>query len=305
MSATKPVMVGDFMLSGLALGLAALLLFGGTAILSPTVHAVVYFQGSVANLAVGAPVTFRGVRVGSVSEISLLLNMTDLSAKIPVYLDINPKQIALQQGAHGKTDASFDRLLKAGLRAQLTMQSLITGQLIVDLDLRPESPESMIADDSGRPQIPSIPSKFQTLESEITDLPLKQMAENANRTLAAIREVTESLPALIGPLAQNLDRSAAAAQVTLHDIDALAITGRQQLAGQGDALRLLLNESKHTVQDADGMVLSFQSLVAIDGPMRSDLQASLHDLAASASALRGFTHAIERNPSLLLRSDHP
>ena len=65
MATANPVVVGGFILSGLALGVAAVLLFGGTHLFSPVVHAVVYFRESVANLNVGAPVTFRGVRVGA------------------------------------------------------------------------------------------------------------------------------------------------------------------------------------------------------------------------------------------------
>ena len=85
----KPAVVGGFVLGGLVLSVVGILLVAGTHLFSHEVHAVVYFQGSVAGLEVGAPVTFRGVSVGSVTRIGLDLNLKDLSAHIPVYLDLD------------------------------------------------------------------------------------------------------------------------------------------------------------------------------------------------------------------------
>jgi len=299
MSTAKPAIVGGFVLSGLALGVGAILLFGGTHVLSRTVHAVVYFQASVAGLDVGAPVTFRGVRVGSVTSIAINLNMNDLTARIPVYLDVNPKQIFLQNGGSEQSDADFGRLLKAGLRAQLNMQSVITGQLRVDLDLLPGTPAAETGD-TDLPEIPSIPSKLQTLEDEIAELPLKQIGENAQQTLVAVQHLVEELDAKAGPLADSLTNTSDAAHATLEDIDRLAVAGKQQLAVSGEQLGRVLASSDRTVHAAEKLVGSLDELTAPDSAMRGDLRAAIRDLAASASSLRGFSHEIERDPSVIL-----
>jgi paraquat-inducible protein B len=299
MSAVKPALVGGFVLSGLALGVGAVLLFGGTHLLSPTVHAVVYFQGSVAGLDVGAPVTFRGVRVGAVTSIAVNLNMKDLTARIPVYLDLNPTQISLQNAGPGQNDEDFDRLLKAGLRAQLNMQSFITGQLRVDLDLQPGTPAAQ-GGDSDRPEIPSVPSKLQTLEDEIAELPLKQIGDNAQQTLAAVQHLADLLSAKAGPLADSLKDTSEAAHATLNDIDQLAIAGKGQLKVSGDQLDRVLASADRTVRDADTLVGSLKEMTSPDSAMRGDLRATIRDLAASASSLRGFSHEIERDPSSIL-----
>jgi len=305
MPAIRPALVGGFVMSGLCLGIAALLLFSNRQFFSPTVHAVVYFPGSVANLDVGAPVTFRGVRVGTVTDISVAINMGDLTAHIPVYLDVNPKRIFLQDKGREKTEASFERLLGAGLRAQLTMQSLITGQLLVDLDLLPETVGLAVPDDSGRPEIPSIPSKLQTIESEVNKLPLKEMADNANRALDAIRRLTETLPTMIEPLVGSLNQTSERAQSALANIDRLAVIGQYQLTSNGDQLKQALTSSDQTLRDADALMRSLAEMTAANAPLRDDLQSTLRDLSASASALRGFTHQIERNPSALLNGGPP
>jgi len=299
MSAVKPAIVGGFVIGGLALGVGAVLLFGGARLLSRTVHAVVYFQGSVAGLDVGAPVTFRGVRVGAVTSVAVNLNMTDLTARIPVYLDLNPAQISLENAGAGQNDADFDRLLKAGLRAQLNVQSLITGQLRVDLDLKPGTPPATNGT-QDRPEIPSTPSKLDTLEDEIAELPLKQIGKDAQQALASIRHLAEDLEVKVGPLADSLKDTSASAHAALDDIDQLAIAGKQQLAVSGGELGRVLASSDRTIHDADAFMGSLKEMTAPDSAMRDDLRSAIRDLAASASSLRGFSHEIERDPSVIL-----
>ncbi|OAN49602.1 hypothetical protein A6A04_19115 [Paramagnetospirillum marisnigri] len=301
MTAASPAMVGGFVLSGLGLLVAAIVLFGSMHLFSPAVHAVVYFRESVANLNVGAPVTFRGVRVGSVTGIAVNLNMTDLTARIPVYLDIDPSAIFLENSVAERTDTDFGRLLKAGLRAQLNMQSLITGQLRIDLDIQPGRAVASSSADQAVAEIPSIPSRLQTLEGEIADLPLKEMVENARQTLAAIQQVADELPRKVGPLADSLKQTSDAARVTLDSIDRLAMAGETQLSVNGRQLGRVLEASERTMRGAEALVGVLTEMTAAGSPMQGDLQAAIRDLAASAASMRGFSHEIERDPSLILR----
>lgn len=301
MTATTPAMVGTFILSGLGLLVAAILLFGGMRLFSPAVHAVVYFRESVANLNVGAPVTFRGVRVGAVTGIAVNLNMTDLTARIPVYLDIDPSAIFLENSVAERTGTDFGRLLKAGLRAQLNMQSLITGQLRIDLDIQPGGAAAISSGDESVTEIPSIPSRLQTLEGEIAELPLKEMIENARQALSAIQQVADELPRKVGPLADSLTQTSDAARVTLDGINRLAIAGETQLSVNGRQLGRVLETSDRTMRSAEAMMGALTEMTAQNSPMQGDLQAAIRDLAASAASLRGFSHEIERDPSLILR----
>jgi len=304
MADAKPAIVGAFVLSGAALGVGALLLFGGTHLFSRTQAAVVYFQGSVAGLDVGAPVTFRGVRVGSVTAIAVHLNMKDLSVRIPVHLQLNPAQISLDDSNESQTGTGFDRLLKAGLRAQLNMQSLITGELRVDLDLHPGAGVDGEQASPGTPIIPSSPSKLQTLEDEIAALPLKQIAENARETLAAVQRVADDLAPRVGPLVDSVRQTSDAAHATLDDIDHLSIAGKNQLTVSGNELAKVLASSDRTARQAEALVASLRDATAPNSRMRDDLEAAIRDLAASASSLRSFAHQIAGNPSTVLLGRH-
>ena len=301
MIGAKPAVVGGFVLSGLLLSVVGILLVVGTHLFSQEVHAVVYFQGSVAGLEVGAPVTFRGVRVGSVTRIGLNLNLKDLSAHIPVYLDLDTSDVTLITDGVKNRPLDFDRLRKAGLQAQLGTQSFVTGELRVDLDFLPKVHSTYLGGNVDQNEIPSSPSKLETLEAEIADLPLKQLAEDTRQTLVSIRRVADALGPRIGPLADNIEGTSTAAHVTLNQIDSLAREGRQQLSVNGDELSEVLKSSDKTIRDADTVVRSVNEMAGPHSAMRDDLQAATRDLAASASSLRAFSQEIQRNPSNLLK----
>jgi paraquat-inducible protein B len=312
MTPVKPALVGGFVLGGLILAVIAVLLVAGTHLFSRQMHAVTYFGGSVAGLTVGAPVTFRGVRVGSVTRIGVNIDMKSLTARIPVYLDLDTSDIAVGGRDNGAPWSVFRSLRKAGLQAQLSMQSLVTGQLGVDLDFRPGVRGTYLGGDVGGNEIPSSASKMQTLEAEIAELPLKEIAEDARQTLVSMKRVADELGPRVGPMVDSLKRTSESAHVTMDaahvavdHIDGLAVEGKRQLTVDGPQLATVLTSSDRTVRDADALVTSLNKVTGPDSRIRDDLQAATRDLAASASSLRTFSHEIERNPSDLIRRGKP
>jgi paraquat-inducible protein B len=312
MKAAKPALVGAFVLSGLALAVIGVVLIAGSQIFTRHAHAVTYFTGSVAGLEVGAPVTFRGVKVGSVTRIGLHIDLNNGSARIPVDLEVDPSLVSLSGVGHSNDASIFQRLRRAGLQSQLYMQSFVTGQLSVELDLAPTVHSTSVGGDVNGDEIPSSPSQLQTLESEIADLPLKKIVEDADRTLNAIQGVVDQLGPRVGPLVDSLKRTSEAAHDTLDvakvavgHVDGLAVESKRQVTVNGDDLQRLLASSDKTVHDADALVVSLHDVTGPDSPMRHDLESATRDLAASASALRTFSHEIERNPSDLLRRGKP
>src|SRR5262249_49385960 len=148
MKSTNTKIVGGFVLGALALLVAALVLFGGGALFQRTTRAVTYFEGSVTGLSVGAPVAFRGVTLGSVSNVVLQMDAQTGTAIIPVYLQFDPSKITWI-GGQALTAQAKEDLIKRGLRAQLATQSLITGQQMVQLDLFPGTPATLLGHDKS------------------------------------------------------------------------------------------------------------------------------------------------------------
>ena len=321
MAERRSVAVGIFVLGGFALGTVAILLFGGMRVFTKTVAAVAYFPGSVAGLSVGAPVTFRGVKVGSVKSMRVHMQLSDLQAVIPVYLELDPGQLTWTDGTPAPGDGELRRAVQAGLRAQLVAQSLVTGQLAVDLDFRPALAQPQTAGSGGQEtaasvvEIPTVSSDMQHLKDQLTTLNLKALADKASVVLTDLQRILDEFAGKAAPLVQSVQLVAADAHATLQaataairdvqenavrtlrGVDSLGVAGKRQLAGSGAALNGALARASAALAQAGTLTATLNTAAAARSPERADLQATLRDLAASASALRGFTHDLQRNPA--------
>lgn len=196
--------VGLFTLVGLALLALAVVLAGGHWFV-PREAALLRFRTSVYGLQVGAPVVFRGVRVGQVTAVDLAPAGPGGIA-IPVKVEFERALLRNLLGpaaaASGATGSDGARLLPAllarGLVAKLAMQSLLTGQLYVDLDLDParagairaqeREPEAMPAA-GALPVIPTVPSQLQSLQAQLEGLDLGQIGRDLSALTTSLRQL--------------------------------------------------------------------------------------------------------------------
>lgn len=158
--------VGAFVLGGIVLGLAAIVMFGNLSLFNPTQQAAVVFEGSIAGLSVGAPVTFRGVRVGAVDGIGIEVDPKTEVAYIPVTVRLTPNRAVGARRAAGVID--LPDLVKRGLRAQLNVQSFVTGQSQIDLDIAPSVPPVLHPDITSLPEIPVQQSTLQRAAQQLS-----------------------------------------------------------------------------------------------------------------------------------------
>jgi paraquat-inducible protein B len=314
----KPSIVGGFVLSGVALAVAAILLFGGLDLFTPTQQAVVIFPGSISGLEDGSPVTFRGVHVGSVRHISVHLDGQDLTPRVLVTLDLKRDAVRMAGGNLADNPDLLERLLRAGLVAQLTTSSLITGQLRVELDLRPGAETTTIQTVLGLPRIPTVASPFESIKSQIEQLQVRQLVDTAQRTLESIQRLADRLDDRIGPLMDSVQKTSDGAQETLRvttgaiqhidtesaqtlgDFDRLAVEGQRQLTDRGAELSRVLTDADRTVHQVTTLSTSLNDMLSPRSQTRGDFDAAVRDLAATSSSLRDFSREIDRDPSLLL-----
>jgi paraquat-inducible protein B len=212
------------------------------------------------------------------------------------------------------------QMVEAGLRATLVPQSLVTGQMLVDLDINPETPAHFVEPKDGDvTEIPAVQSDLQELRQQLSHAPVADTVAQALRTLAAIEKLANRIDDAVGPLVAGahdvLDSTGRVmdnANVTitrlgpelsfdLEDAHRLLLDARQQLGGRGDDVNRTLSDADKTLQAARGLITSANSLVALRSQSRGDIDASLRDLAATTSSLRDFAQSIERDPGLLLR----
>ncbi|MEO8297575.1 MAG: MlaD family protein [Burkholderiales bacterium] len=296
MKRASATLIGAFVVGGLLLVVAAIVASAGGALFTAKERVVMHFTGSIFGLQVGAPVVFRGVRLGSVESIGLLYDPRTDSYTIPVVAELEREAVrGLAQP--GRTDASaaiLDALVAKGLRAQLAMQSLLTGQLYVDLDLRPDKALARL-DRSGRIfEIPTTPTAIQALKSQLDGLDFKRLVDDvaaiasSARTLAAgpqlkqalddlaqitghVRRVSERIDQRITPLTQ-------AAEGTLAQVG--------QAAGRMGQAASQVGSSASQLGTAAARV---GALAAPDSPLLTSVQQTADDLARTAAALRRYT----------------
>jgi len=318
MTLDRNTMVGAFVLGGIGLAIAAAVMFGNFHPFSPAIRAAVVFQGSIGGLAVGSPVTFRGVPIGAVESISIEYNPSTNTAYIPVIVRLDATRTLITPV--GPEDATFDvaLLVKRGLRAELQVQSFVTGQSQVDLDFAPSSRADLHPGVTSVPEIPARQSAFQRARDQLSQLPLRDLADNAVDTLQSLKSLSnklnQELPSLIDTLKATSDKSSVTLETvtdavkslqqrldtTLQAITTVANTGTEQLQGRGTDLHTLLANASQATTQVRELLTQLQGVTSSRASTRTNVEATARDLAAAAASLRGFAGDIERNPQLLL-----
>ena len=234
---------------------------------------VLDFNKSVRGLTRGAPVEFRGIKVGQVEDLKLELHANKMEVHVPVLIAIEPERLAaLNGGSLTALDAVVEKLVSRGLRAQLKMGSLITGNLFVDLDFYPQAPRQSMAHHGKYREIPTLPTTMEALVSNLTKfvdrlqkLPLEEISSELKSTIPAMRETLQQATTLMN----RLDRETAPqAQATLTQVQAT-------LAALEQALRS-------------------------DSPVQHDLRRALDEFAKASRALRDLADTLERNPEAVI-----
>jgi paraquat-inducible protein B len=248
---------------------------------------LVEFDGSVRGLRAGAPVEFRGIRVGSVTDVRLEIDAKQDSVRIPVALEIEPQRIGVAQGVTGvQPYAIMSALVERGLRAQLKSGNLLTGELLVDLDFRPDSPPAQLDRSGPYPEIPAVPAQLEALEASVTTvlgkqlaaLPLPELVDDLRRTVQGIETLVTS---------SDVTGAITAVNESAVRLERLATT----LDGQ---LGPLLIQARSTLASADGFV-------GANSQARYDLSALLKELTGAARSIRQFADYLDRHPEALLR----
>jgi paraquat-inducible protein B len=186
--AGKSKIISAFILGALVLLIAGVLTFGSGDYFTPKDKAVLFFTGSLGGLDVGAPVTFRGINVGSVTAIAIHYDVEQQKLLIPVFIEVNPQKFEIVRGARNKNNIA--ELVQRGLRAQLQVQSFVTGQMSVSFDFYPGTPSRLVATDLVVQQLPTIPASMEVLEANLTsmlekinELPLDQLSKRLLKTV--------------------------------------------------------------------------------------------------------------------------
>lgn len=316
--APNKTLIGAFVIGSVILAVIAVTVLGSGKFFSQSFINVMYFQGSVKGLNVGSPVMFRGVRIGSVKKIELRYNAKDLSFIIPVYVEIDPDKMVYV--GHKPGTQHTRELIDKGLRAQLEMQSLVTGQLAINLDLYGrDKPAVLLGLDDRYDEIPTIPSSLEQLTKKVQDLPIQDLfdklfsatkgldrlvnspdtqesVQSINQTVKELRKTIQAVNLRIEPIMANMSDSTDSLRSASRNIDK-AFSGDRGIPARID---MTLSDARKALKQAEKTLQTTEAVITDKSSMLDDADTALEEVTDAARSFRLLTEYLERHPESLI-----
>ena len=324
-SKTSPALIGAFVVGAVVLLVIAVIAFGSGQLFRQTKEFVLYFDGTVNGLHIGAPVKFKGVEIGSVKNILLQLDNDTRVDKIPVIIEIDLKKLT-SRGATGviveKNEVLQKAVVEQSLRAQLRTESMVTGVLYVGFDFFPGAPLTLVQKANTEhkyQEIPTTPTDLQQFQEAATrivakleEIDFKGLMTSVTKAVdgvdqlvnspdlrSALRGLDQTMPKVdraisdIDKLATNLDGSVSRLSTDLTQTSEAARNAMQQ-AG------VTLKQTDAALQAAEAVMTNVNGVMDPESPTFYEFRKSMREVSAAARTLRLLSGYIERNPRALI-----
>lgn len=324
--------IGAFILGAIALLIVALLTFGSGKFFKNTQSFILYFQGNAKGLNIGAPVSFRGVKIGSVKKMQLIFDRSTYEVYVGVVVlldgdafhDIESQPGVDMMAGKDKTKYAIDEL---GMRAKLATLSLVTGQLYIELDFYPDSPAHLFGFDFPYEEFPTLPSTMaelqgtlQQLLKTVRELPLRELfdqltsavdaisstvssqafkdtPELLSQTLVNVRDLAGTLNKEMTPLTHSLRQTSAEAEAAIADFRIMMRAQEgEQVVRLAESIEAAADQAKSLLQQSEGVVASIDT---------NAVESLLQELSRAAVSIRLFVDYLDRHPEALLRGKRP
>jgi ABC-type transporter Mla subunit MlaD len=236
--------IGLFVLIGLVLIVAGVIVFGAGTLFRKEVIVETYIEESVQGLDVGAPVKYRGVQIGQVKEIGLVSRLY-LAGKSDAVSLVQGRDVVVRMGIFqlprlGKSPTEkrvqqlVNELAGDGFRVRLASQG-ITGVAYMEMDFVSNPPPPIAL--TWQPEYPYLPSAPST----------------TTRFVQSAEEVLNKLSRA------EIDQLIADARTTIQDLDKAVkeadVAGlRREVGGLVQDARGAVAEVKGVARNADGLV---------------------------------------------------
>jgi paraquat-inducible protein B len=239
---------------------------------------VLHFSGSVRGLNLGAPVEFRGIKVGEVIGINMEFDAQSNDIMIPVTIGFMPESMIFKGvpnqiefiRSHHKT--IMNNFVKRGMRAQLKTGSYMTGQLFIDLDFIPDVSVASINWEKTPPVFPTTPTPFEEISTTLTSvikklkkLPLDKIGTQFQETITTLTSTMQKMEQLLHTLNTSVT----------------------------PAITATLDQTQKTLSTVEQAIQS-------DSSTQRDLQDVFDELSKAAHSIRIMADYLERHPEALI-----
>lgn len=329
---TNPATIGAFVLGALALAVAGVATLASDTFFREQPKFVSYFDESVNGLDIGAPVKFKGVPIGQVTDIRVRVNLEEETFQVPVVYQVDMRQLQNAVGAPvDLTDPAVHReQVREGLRAQLQMESFVTGKLYVEINFVPQpkpvdlpdrrlsyleiptilSPTARIGEEASslvsnlrRFDVTTINQNLinllATANQKVERLNVRAINDSVLTAIGSARRLTDSPEvrrtlAELPSLARRLDSTLASTRTTIQRVNAA-------MGPEGEDVRATTEEVRVTMRELRKTMRWTRQTLSKESEMGYRLSEALAALSEAAKALRVLAVSLERNPSELIR----
>ena len=314
MAANYKTTIGIFTVIGLLLFLLGMIFLGGHKFFSSKSEYVLYFEGSVRGLSVGAPVVFRGVPLGNVTSITVVFNPKSSEITIPVHIRIDENSITRITGKEISDvyqEEIIRHMVQNGLCASLQIQSLVTGQYEIELDYHPNTPQKFRSSTPNN-EIPTVPSPMDQLQTNLAQLPLDEICESFKTILISLANALQD--------GSELKNSIASFHATFDELDQILKASTLRVSSENivnkltlsadtiasnlptilNNIRTILAELSDSSTSLKKTAAFTQNLMNNNSPAIQDVRRLLKEASEAARSLHNLADMLNRNPEALL-----
>ena len=305
--------MGLFVLGALVLIAAGIAAMSARRLFAEYRTYVVFFPYAVGGLRAGAPVTFRQVQVGHVTEVDLVFKgETFGDSWIMAVIEIRRNALRDPSGkAADQSDAELARIMiESGLRASVRSSSMIAGQRSVDLDLRPETAARLSGIRSRYPEIPSAPTGMEVINErveatlkKISDVPIDEVLLQLDTTLESLQKALDERRRPRRRCAGCGRRSTArrgrfaSAEKAMGQVDGVSGQATATLASIDQTMKGL----QKTLDRLDKTLATVERNVEGTAELRSETLKTVEEMNELMKSLRSLVEMLQQHPESLLR----
>jgi paraquat-inducible protein B len=248
---------------------------------------VLLVDDTVRGLSKGAPVEFRGLRVGTVINVPWKFNSPerkkDFRYAIPVLIHLEPGRLA----DNGKADleewkSRIAQMLQRGLHATLKSGNLITGSVFVDLNMDQHAHKTYKRERfEGLPVMPTTATNLAQIEQKLSDL-------------------LDKLNGLkVEPVLSGLDKNLQQSEKTMQEIRTLS-QQVNQLLSQPDLQQMPANINQ-TMQELRTTLKGLSP----ESPAYQELTTTLQRLDKALRDIQPLARTLNEQPNAILFDRKP
>lgn len=316
----NPTAIGLFLIGAIILAVIATALLASVTWFDRQTKFVSFFQETVNGLENGAPVKFQGVPVGTVTSLGIQIDQRDKTFQVPVEYEVDLTRLTTQTGTYvNLADRTvLRRQIADGLRAGLAMESIVTGQLYIELSYKADAkPPELEEHATAYPEIPTVPSLMAALGTGAGSLvddvmqvlvQVNTMLEDVNmpeinRAVVASAKAVENLmesPEITAALAE-VPGMTAQVNKTLAALETMSAQAGAAVGPLQVSVETTTTEMANTLKELRRILEETHGMLSADSGLGHGMQEALISLRQAADALRALATALEQNPDMLLR----